>query len=129
MSVGVWDPGGQASEDRSVSVELLNRFAALEVEVTEDIIRQAGLENERWVMGQEAQAWGAAAELDNATLVHLARLFTRIEMLVPGWDAGKKSPVIPIVRLLKDRDAFEPELRKWIKTNTNNRYLPHGSAL
>ena len=50
-------------------------------------------------------------------------------MQLPGWEAGKKNPVIYLVRILKDRDGFDPELRKWIKTNTDNRYLPYGSAL
>ena len=45
------------------------------------------------------------------------------------WEAGNKSPVIPLVKILKERGDFEADLRKWIKSNTKNRYLPNGSAL
>ena len=58
----------------------------------------------------------------------LIKLFTLIEVL-PGWDAGSKSPVIALSKLLKRRNAFTPDIRKWIKSNTDNRYLPYGSAL
>jgi hypothetical protein len=37
--------------------------------------------------------------------------------------------VIYLVRLLKQRGTFEPELRQWIKANTDNRYLPNGALV
>ena len=48
---------------------------------------------------------------------------------LPGWDGGVRSPVIYLVKLMKERGLFTPELRKWIKKNTDNRYLPNGSVL
>ena len=36
---------------------------------------------------------------------------------------------IYLVKILKGRSAFRPELRKWVKTNSDNRYLPHGAVL
>ena len=74
-------------------------------------------------------AWEAAEAKDSETIISLVRLFTLVEEQVSGWEAGSKSPVIPLVKVLRARDDFEVELRKWIKANTKNRYLPNGSAL
>ena len=68
-------------------------------------------------------------QLKDDDLISLVRLFTLLERDLSGWDAGSKSPVIPLVKLLKARGSFDPALRKWIKANTSNRYLPHGSAI
>ena len=80
-------------------------------------------------MNQDASAWQSAEDLSADDLVSLVRFFTLVEAGVSGWEAGRKSPVIPLVRFLKARDAFTPELRRWVKSNTDNRYLPYGSAL
>ena len=62
-------------------------------------------------------------------IVRLVRFFTLAEMQLAGWEAGKQSPVIPLVKVLKGRGSFDAELRRWIKTHTDNRYLPYGSVL
>ena len=80
-------------------------------------------------MQQEAVVFDVAMGLDDGELDDLIRLFTLAEMQLPGWEAGKKSPVIYLVRILKARDAFSADLRRWVKANTDNRYLPNGSAL
>ena len=68
----------------------------------------------------------ACAELDNTALINLVRLFTLGEMQYASWQAGAKSPVVPLVKLLKQRGVFDVELGRWIKANTTNRFLPHG---
>ena len=71
----------------------------------------------------------AAATLTDADLVALTRVFAKGEKEVAGWEAGAKSPVIPMVRELKKRGTYPAELTGWIKTNSENRYLPHGSLM
>lgn len=71
----------------------------------------------------------AAATLTDADLVALIRVFAKGEKEVAGWEAGAKSPVIPMVRELKKRGTYPAELTGWIKTNSENRYLPHGSLM
>ena len=127
MSVGTWDPQGGVNADREVPADLVARFLLLK-SPTEEALKEAGLEQEAWVMSLTAAAWRAADALDDAALEKLIRLFTQLEDL-PGWEAGKKSPVIALVKVLKGRGSFSPELRKWIKANSDNRYLPYGSAL
>ena len=68
----------------------------------------------------------AGAELSDAELESLVRLFTLGEMQHGSWQAGAKSPVVPLVKVLKQRGKFDPALARWIKDHTTNRFLPHG---
>jgi hypothetical protein len=80
-------------------------------------------------MKQAAAYWQTADALGDEDLQRMIRFFTLAEMQLPGWDAGKLSPVIYLVRMLKQRGTFAPELRQWIKANTDNRYLPNGALV
>lgn len=132
MSIGVWKPGG-GDESRIVNPALLDRFLllanGLSDKVDASMLVEAELANENWVMTAGPNAWEIARSLDSDTTISLVRLFTLVEEQVSGWEAGNKSPVIWLVKILKERGDLEADLRKWIKSNTKNRYLPHGSAL
>jgi hypothetical protein len=71
----------------------------------------------------------AARELTDVELIALVRVFTRGERDFAAWEAGARSPVIPIVRELKRRRAFPAELTAWIRANSDNRFLPHGDLM
>ncbi len=74
--------------------------------------------------------WAEAASALSVDDLHaLIRLFTKGEKEIPGWEAGAKSPVVPLVRELKQRGIFTAELASWIKANSDNRFLPHGSLM
>ena len=132
MSVGVWKPG-EGAESRLVDPALLDRFSrlaeGLSGAVDAGMLDAAELASENWVMTAGPKSWEAAETLNSDTIIALVRLFTLVEEQVSGWDAGNKSPVIPLVKILKERGDFEANLRKWIKASTKNRYLPNGSAL
>ena len=68
----------------------------------------------------------AAVDLSDAELESLVRLFTLGEMQHGSWQVGAKSPVVPLVKVLKQRGKFDPALARWIKDHTTNRFLPHG---
>ncbi len=132
MGVGVWEPGDKA-ENNEVDAILLARlikFARLVGDtVTSAALREHQLESAHWLMTLEADTWALANDLASKDLVRLIRFFTLLEAQISGWDAGKRSPVIALVKLLQARNEFDPALRKWIKANTDNRYLPYGSVL
>jgi hypothetical protein len=74
--------------------------------------------------------WAEAVKpLSETEIEALIRVFTRGERDLPGWEAGARSPVIPMVRELKRRGRFDTSLAAWIKANTTNRFLPHGSLM
>ena len=73
--------------------------------------------------------WQAAAQgLEAEEIERLVRFYTLAEAL-PGWEAGAQSPVIPLARELKARDAWPDDLTAWIKAHTDNRFLPYGSLM
>ncbi len=76
----------------------------------------------------EADWEAPLASLDSDTLLALLRLYTLAEAL-PGWEAGAKSPVIPMAAELRRRGDYPEALTAWIKSNTDNRFLPYGSLL
>jgi len=74
--------------------------------------------------------WAVCAEnLSDDDAIALIRLFTLAEGVFPSWRAGGKSPVIPLVAALKRRGAYPNELTRWIKANTENRFLPYGNLM
>ena len=62
-------------------------------------------------------------------LVHWTRVLTLAEETIPGCDAGPKSPVIVLARLLRERGDYPDQLTTWIKSVSSNRFLPYGSLL
>lgn len=72
---------------------------------------------------------GAAATLSDEQLETLIRLLVLAEAALPGWDSGAKSPVIALARALKAGSGWPDHLTPWIKSNSRNRFLPHGSLL
>ncbi len=71
----------------------------------------------------------AVQDLGDEAIVALIKLFTLAEMQLVGWESSAKSPVIPLVRVLKQRGSYPEDLTAWIKSNTDNRFLPHGSLM
>lgn len=129
MSVEPFDPSALALKlDAGVLEELTGAAARLE----ED---DFGLARERIsalsavARHDEKTDWNAAAaDLDSERLIALVRLYTRAERL-PGWEAGARSPVIPLAAELKRRGDYPADLTAWIKANTDNRFLPYGSLM
>ena len=127
MAIDVWEPQKPLSIDEALLQELAGVYRR--GETLAEQLDEPWVKDKMQLMHQEADAFRAAQNLSDDVLADLIRFFTLAEMQLSGWEAGKKNPVIYLVRILKDRDGFDPELRKWIKTNTDNRYLPYGSAL
>ncbi|MDE0094486.1 MAG: hypothetical protein OXO49_08315 [Gammaproteobacteria bacterium] len=45
----------------------------------------------------------------------------------PDLESGSKSPVIPLVRILRQRGHYPTTLATWIKSHSTNKFLPYGS--
>lgn len=129
MSVGVWEPRRPAS----VELEKLRDWLAIYREADPDNLQASlaedAIQSDAVFMKLDESAWQAAEQLDDKELEDLIRFFTLAEMQLPNWQGGETSPVIYLVKVLRGRDSFTPELRKWIKRHTDNRYLPYGPAL
>ena len=132
MSIGSWDPTADAAA-HSIHIEAatLQRFIELsrsdQLDQLEDLF--AGDESQvlSGLMELDSALWLASAEsLTEEDLLHLIRFFAVAENL-PGWEAGEKSPVIPLAKTLRKRGAkLDKELLRWIRSVSDNRYLPYG---
>ena len=129
MTIGTWEPGNPSSLTLERLQELLTQIGGLEENTLAASLNDDFIRSNSQLMKLDAISWQAAEQLAEDDLVALVRFFTLAEMQLSGWEAGNRSPVIPLVKILKQRDQFSPELRKWIKASTDNRYLPYGSAL
>ena len=133
MAIGTWQPPNKPSEATKISDQLLERFISLGSESgAADLgsrLTAAEISEGAVLMTINRSNWDFLRDRDTDCLTSLIRFFTLAETQLPGWQAGNKSPVIPLVAMLKERNEFPAELRKWIKSNTDNRYLPYGSVL
>lgn len=133
MSVGSWEPGASATELTTVVVDRLCR-AAGQLDLPDFGLGPAEI-GELAAFARDGGAgspidWSAAGErLDDDQIVALIRLFTRAEMAYPAWKGGDRSPVIALAGVLKGRGAFPAGLTAWIRTTSDNRFLPYGSLL
>lgn len=129
MSVETFDPD---SAKPTMTEEILARLLGAAVELGAERFGLTPEEADRMapLVRQDAVDWQAAAgNLGDEDVVSLIRLFTLGESVFPSWESGAKSPVIPLAAELKRRGAFPPELTRWIKANTGNRFLPYGSLM
>jgi len=129
MAVGVWEPGKSLAVSTEQLQKLLSEVSETDVAHLSSSFDEEFVEGNLWLMKLEASAWQVANALAVEDLVSLVQFFTLAEMQLPGWVGGKQSPVIYLVKILKSRGEFSAELRKWIRANTDNRYLPYGAAL
>ncbi len=133
MTTGTWDPtAGAKTANTNVDIDILKQFIHYseneQLEQLADIIEPQIQMEQRPLMSLAAEEWQTLGEtFSEDQLRHLIRFFTRAEMLLASWDAGSKSPVIALVKILKNKGAaLDKDFILWIKHNTTNRYLPHG---
>ncbi|MFT4614906.1 MAG: hypothetical protein ACI9NT_002057 [Bacteroidia bacterium] len=132
MSIGSWDPSaGSPIDAPSLTSELLQDLALYsrdkKLESLTEAMPEADKQRLANLMQIDHEHWRAAAEpLDNEAIVHLIRFLAVAETL-PGWEAGAKSPVIPLAKILRGRGARldKPQLL-WLREVSENRYLPYG---
>ena len=121
--IGSWDPDPKLSEQHR---DILDRAA--------DAIDQPGLgmttEAQQMlssVIQASPQIWLDFVEQETTIrIIGWIKVLTLIEEVL-GVEVGAKSPVITLVRLLKKRNVYPNNLTEWIKSHSNNRFLPYGS--
>lgn len=129
MSVGSWDPAAAASLNAAEIERLLIAAGQLQEDTfgldAAEIARFAPLARHEGNVDWRS----AAGTLSDDAIEALIRLFTQAEQRFPSWESGPRSPVVPLAAELKARGAYPSDLTRWIKANTSNRFLPHGSLL
>lgn len=135
MSVKEWHahPTSEAQPPFSIDTAILQTFIELS---QQDRLDNLSNELPATLIAQQSnlmtlpqQAWlSVEAVLSNEELLHLIRFFTLAESQLQGWEAGPQSPVIWLVKALRKRKAPPAkELLLWIKSHSDNRFLPNGA--
>ena len=135
MSLGSWDPQAeQSTTDFHIDSEVLHFFIGLsEHNQLDQLSTQLSAEQQQLqakLMQLTKDDWfNVISPFSDEQLEHLICFFTLAEKL-PGWEAGEKSPVIWLGKMLKQRGTgINRDLVLWIKANSSNQYLPHGPLL
>jgi hypothetical protein len=131
--VDTWHPTEQKT---NVSAEQLLAFASLinsQETIQEDVMRlhSADVDLINSYLNAPQSAWLKAIEnFTDAQVLNLCMLFTVGEMKFSTWTFGSKNPTIYFLRQLKaENRAAEKDFVRWLKKQTDNRYIPYGPAL
>ncbi len=129
-STGTWEPDQEEIRpDPSRVSSWLTRDWQTDADLTQlDDLDRASLQ--RWIDLPEARWADVLDTLDEESLARLMRLCTLAEQHLPGCAAGDQSVVIHAFRRYRQlRAGPDPDLTRWIKAHTDNRFLPYGPAL
>lgn len=128
MSVGSWQPEPQSLN--TLNQEQVNPL--LEKLAADNGSLAWVAESVDWVeplAKADKKAWAELSATLKAThLIPLIRFFTLVEK-EQNWDLGDKSPVIPLFKQLKKSEGLDRELVQWVKSHTDNKFLPFGPLL
>ena len=128
MSTGQWQPQASQPISQSVLHELIH-LAQTAIDTLSEQASEAVIHQYPYLIGQDRTSWQqATAELSLDQIIALIQFFTCAETLFPSWHCGPRSPVIHLVAILKQRNAFPGRsLTQWIRAHSTNRYLPYGA--
>ena len=124
--VGAWEPAARVGRRHALALDAAAAAVADDALAVDDAtaacLRQV-------TTADEKERVGLFDEQDSARLIGWARALTLAEETIPGCEAGAKSPVIALARLLRTRGDYPDDLTPWIKRVSTNRFLPYGSLI
>ncbi|MCV6626203.1 MAG: hypothetical protein OIF38_08910 [Cellvibrionaceae bacterium] len=135
MSVESWDPSAaQQAGSYQLKHEFLLNLIEQHTRQSQDTpqvreyFQQGELQMHSAMMTLAADAWlQVIGDFSEPQLLSLIEILTLAETQIPGFEAGADSPVIVIVKYLKQQKTpLSREMLLWIRANTNNRFLPNG---
>ena len=132
-SVDTWEPQANPSPseiDPAALTLFIDAITQADEPLSADALPAGELQSFQYMITLHKDLWAqAATQLPDDAIIALVHFFTLIEAH-PGWEAGSKSPVVWLCRELKRRGLFpDKELIQWIKSNTDNKFLPYGNPL
>lgn len=131
--VDTWQPNRKNSE---ISVQKLSTFAGIITNIDRAKDDLSTLHNEdiayiETLINTPSSAWIKAIEgLSIEQVKNLCVFFTVGEMVFPNWNFSSNNPTIFFIKHLKSsNNALEKDFIRWLKKQTDNRYIPYGAAL
>ncbi|WP_430461907.1 hypothetical protein ACQUQU_03705 [Thalassolituus sp. LLYu03] len=130
-----WVPA--PTQANAIDSQLLLRFAAaaeamranadaVRSDLGDDVLSQV----QGWLKLPEDSWKPVIRSLPETVLFPLATFFTLAENAFSGWQCGARNPAIWIFRYLKESGQLpEKTAIRELKSLTDNRFIPYGSAL
>jgi len=120
-----WDP---TSHTLSQTHRDLLNSVVVDTADNQLVLTSEQLDTLRVIFLINAREWTEfATDIEDAELIHWIKLLSLVPEQHSGFDRGANSPVIPLVRVLRQRGGYPTYLTPWIKRHSKNRFLPHGS--
>lgn len=133
MNTEVWNP---KKNDHSATIDdgLLRRFIEISRnnELTNISAKLNDAEkNKFYILNLSEKVWHRSlVNFNDSQLLELIKFFVLIEMQLPNWKSGEKSPVILINKILRKNGVkLDRDTLLWIRNNSSNRYIPNGKIL
>lgn len=132
--VDTWQPN---MSTESLSTDKLVQLAAIingQDSAKEDLknISESDIQLIASQLNTPQEPWIKAIEsLSTEQILNLCLVFTLGEMAFSSWTFGSNNPTIYFLRYLKTQKkvTVEKDFIRWLKRNTDNRYIPYGPAL
>ena len=131
--VDTWQPNTGID---SLSSDKLLRLTEIisSQETAKDDIKQISEEDINLIAGHlntPQEAWLQTIEnFSDEQVLNLCSLFTLGEMEFSSWAFASKNPTIYFLKYLKAKKVVvEKDFVRWLKKQTDNRYIPYGPAL
>lgn len=131
--VDTWQPNtGIDSISTDILIRLIERISSRET--AKNDIHQISEEDINQIAGYLNTPQGlwlqAVVDLSDEQILKLCVLFTIGEMEFPSWAFASKNPTIYFLKHLKTKKiVVEKDFVRWLKKQTDNRYIPYGPAL
>ena len=134
MSVESWDPNASPQKksyrlENEVLLKIISqRQNAPDLAIAE-YFNEAELKNHSEMMKLDKESWlEAIAGFEELQLLSLIEFLTLAEKQNSSWQAGADSPVIYIVKFMRqNKMPLNKDKLLWIKANSDNRFLPNGA--
>ncbi len=133
MSVESWDPNADAQKKsyalkNEVLLNIINQRQKLPEQPIAEYFDAQELQIHSAMMKLDRETWlEAIGSFSEVQLLSLIEFLTLAEKQNSSWQAGADSPVIYIVKFMRqNKMPLSKEMLLWIKANSDNRFLPNG---
>lgn len=128
MTTGTWNP---TQTTYHLDIDFLTQIIEAINNEPFDINNYLSIETQQQhnpIMRLPKDQWFLMKEVFSASeIISLIKFFTLAEMHYSGWEAGEKSPVIWLAKVLRQKgNKIDQDLLQWIKSNSDNKFLPYG---
>lgn len=133
MSVESWDPNADAQKKsyalkNEVLLNIISQRQKLPEQPIAEYFDAEALQIHSAMMKLDRETWLEAIScFSEAQLLSLIEFLTLAEKQNSAWQAGADSPVIYIVKFMRqNKMPLSKDMLLWIKANSDNRFLPNG---